>query len=239
MKPFKKCFSASPGIVASFPVARQGRLALPREASFLIFTVFCMNLFLSGYALAAPLIASESESRMITNSATVMFGSGCFWCSEAVFQRIPGVIAVKSGYSGGTVKNPTYKQVCTGDTGHAEVIQVSYDSQKVSFEKLLEIFWMSHDPTSLNRQGADVGTQYRSVIFYYDEAQKNMAEKSMDSLNKSGKFKAPVVTQISKAGPFYPAEDYHLDYYNKNKTAPYCRFIIAPKLEKVSKMDTP
>jgi peptide-methionine (S)-S-oxide reductase len=164
-----------------------------------------------------------------------MFGSGCFWCSEAIFQRVPGVISVKSGYSGGQIINPTYKQVCSGDTGHAEVVQVSFDSQAVSLERLLEIFWMSHDPTTLNRQGADVGTQYRSVIFYYDADQKSIAEKSKQSLDQSGKFKSPIVTQIAPAGEFYPAEDYHVDYFNKNKSAPYCRFIIAPKIEKMEK----
>jgi len=195
--------------------------------------VLLSSLALLGYA--APLISNESASLMNTNPAVVMFGSGCFWCSEAVFQRIPGVISVKSGYSGGKIKNPTYKQVCAGDTGHAEVIQISYDPQQVSYENLLDTFWLSHDPTTLNRQGADIGTQYRSVIFYYDDIQKNAAEKSRLSLDKSGKLKDPVVTQIVPAGEFYPAEDYHVDYFNKNPSAPYCRFIIAPKLEKMKK----
>ena len=195
--------------------------------------VLLSSLALLGYA--APLISNESASLMNTNPAVVMFGSGCFWCSEAVFQRIPGVISVKSGYSGGKIKNPTYKQVCAGDTGHAEVIQISYDPQQVSYENLLDTFWLSHDPTTLNRQGADIGTQYRSVIFYYDDIQKNAAEKSRLSLDKSGKLKDPVVTQIVPAGEFYPAEDYHVDYFNKNPSAPYCRFIIAPKLEKLKK----
>jgi len=195
--------------------------------------VLLSSLALLGYA--APLISNESASLMKTNPAVAMFGSGCFWCSEAVFQRIPGVISVKSGYSGGKIKNPTYKQVCAGDTGHAEVIQISYDPQQVSYENLLDTFWLSHDPTTLNRQGADIGTQYRSVIFYYDDIQKNAAEKSRLSLDKSGKLKDPVVTQIVPAGEFYPAEDYHVDYFNKNPSAPYCRFIIAPKLEKMKK----
>lgn len=194
---------------------------------------FVSSLAILGYA--APGASNERASLMKTNPSLAMFGSGCFWCSEAVFQRIPGVISVKSGYSGGTTKNPTYKQVCAGDTGHAEVIQISYDPHKVSYENLLDTFWLSHDPTTLNRQGADVGTQYRSVIFYYDDIQKNAAEKSRLSLDKSGKLKAPVVTQIVPAGEFYPAEDYHVDYFNKNPSAPYCRFIIAPKLEKLKK----
>jgi peptide-methionine (S)-S-oxide reductase len=192
---------------------------------------FSVFLALSSYS--APIISSETTPLMNTNPAVVMFGSGCFWCSEAVFQRIPGVISVTSGYSGGKIKNPTYKQVCSGDSGHAEVVQVSYDPLKVSFEGLLDLFWLSHDPTTLNRQGADVGTQYRSVIFYYDADQKLAAEKSKQALDQSGKLKAPVVTQIAPAEQFYPAEDYHKDYFNKNKAAPYCRFIIAPKLEKL------
>jgi len=185
--------------------------------------------------LAAQVNANESTPTMETNAAVAMFGSGCFWCSEAVFQRVPGVVSVKSGYSGGATKNPTYKQVCAGDTGHAEVVQVTYDPELVSFETLLETFWISHDPTTLNRQGADVGTQYRSVIFYYNDVQKLAAEKSKHMLDKSGKYKSPVVTQIVPASEFYPAEDYHADYYNKNQSAPYCRFVIAPKLEKLKK----
>lgn len=203
-----------------------------------MYQTLCFFAFLSSLtisALSAPVISNESAAIMKTNPAVVMFGSGCFWCSEAIFQRTPGVISVKSGYSGGKIKNPTYKQVCSGDTGHAEVIQISYDSQKVSFDTLLETFWKSHDPTTLNRQGGDEGTQYRSVIFYYDAEQKSAAEKSKQHLDKSGKLKAPVVTQILPAEEFYPAEDYHVDYYNKNKSAPYCRFVIAPKLEKMGK----
>lgn len=186
-------------------------------------------------SLAAPVAASESGSPMKSNSSLAMFGSGCFWCSEAVFQRLPGVLSVTSGYAGGNTENPTYKEVCSGNTGHAEVIQLSFDPLKVSYEKLLDLFWRSHDPTTLNRQGADVGTQYRSVIFYYDDTQKQVAEKSRDALDKAGIYKTPVVTQIAPAPQFYPAEAYHADYYNKNKSAPYCRFIIAPKLEKLGK----
>ena len=194
--------------------------------------------WLAQAAFSAPIISSEAIPLMNTN-AVVMFGSGCFWCSEAVFQRVPGVISVSSGYSGGKIKNPSYKQVCTGDTGHAEVVQVSYDPLKVSFESLLDIFWLSHDPTTLNRQGADVGTQYRSVIFYYDTDQRLAAEKSKYALDHSGKLKAPIVTEIAPAEAFYPAEDYHSDYFNKNKSASYCRFIIAPKLEKMGKKLAP
>lgn len=186
-------------------------------------------------AFAAPVAVPESSPLMKTNSMLALFGSGCFWCSEAVFQRIPGVLSVRSGYAGGDTPDPTYQDVCSGNTGHAEVIQVSFDPEKVSYRKLLETFWLSHDPTTLNRQGADVGTQYRSVIFYYDDAQKQAAERSRDTLDKSGTYKNPVVTQIVPAPQFYPAEDYHADYYNRNKSAPYCRFVIAPKLEKLGK----
>ena len=203
-----------------------------------------MNLIACASILAlssssAPVISNERSPHMNTNPAVVMFGSGCFWCSEAIFQRVPGVISVKSGYSGGEIIDPTYKQVCSGDTGHAEVVQVSYDPHIVSFESLLDIFWLSHDPTTLNRQGADVGTQYRSVIFYYNADQKSAAEKAKQTLDKSGKFKSPIVTQIVPAVKFYPAEDYHVDYFNKNKSAPYCRFIIAPKIEKMGKKLSP
>lgn len=190
-------------------------------------------------SFSTPLTSNESASLMKTNSALALFGSGCFWCSEALFQRVPGVLTVKPGYSGGKTKNPSYQQVCTGDTGHAEVVQISFDPLKVSYEKLLEIFWECHDPTTLNRQGADVGTQYRSVVFYYDDEQKGAAERSKANLEKSGRYKTPVVTQIMPALEFYPAEAYHVDYYNRNKSAPYCRFIIAPKLEKLDKIRAP
>jgi len=192
--------------------------------------VFFSSVAVAG--LSAPLISLESAPAMKTNSAVAMFGTGCFWCSEVLFQQIPGVISVQSGYSGGQVKNPTYKQVCTGNTGHAEVVRILYDPQKVSYDSLLDTFWTVHDPTTLNRQGADVGSQYRSVIFYFDDEQKLAAEKSKQMLTASGRLTAPVVTEIIPATEFYPAEDYHADYYNKNKSAPYCRMVIAPKLEK-------
>jgi peptide-methionine (S)-S-oxide reductase len=168
--------------------------------------------------------------------AIATFGSGCFWCTEAVFQNVEGVEKVESGYSGGKVKNPTYKEVCSGLTGHAEVIQVHYDSAKVSFEELLEIFWKTHDPTTLNRQGADEGTQYRSAVFYHTEEQKKLAEKYKAELDKSGAFDNPIVTEISPYTEFYKAEDYHQNYYNLNGNAPYCSYVIQPKLEKFRKV---
>lgn len=161
------------------------------------------------------------------------FGGGCFWCIEAVFQRVPGVRAVTSGYKGGTVPQPTYQDVSRGDTGHAEVVRIEFDPTEVSYQQLLELFWNAHDPTTLNRQGADVGTQYRSVIFYHDESQKTEAEAMRDQLDASGRYPNPIVTQIAPASEFYEAEAYHQNYFNENPNAPYSRFVIAPKLRKL------
>lgn len=163
------------------------------------------------------------------------FGSGCFWCTEAFFQRLKGVEKVASGYSGGKIKNPTYREVCSGLTGHAEVIQVSYDPSVISYEDLLEVFFSTHDPTTLNKQGGDVGTQYRSVIFYHNEEQKKSAEQFKKQLDSSGSFGKPIVTEISPYTEFFPAEDYHQEYFNQNGEAPYCQFVIMPKLEKFKK----
>lgn len=170
------------------------------------------------------------------NADTATFGTGCFWCTEAIFQQLDGVLKVSSGYSGGHVENPTYKQVCEGNTGHAEVIQIVYDPAKITFDELLEAFWQSHDPTTLNRQGNDVGPQYRSVIFYHDEEQKNKAEKYKQELDKSKAFDNPIVTEISPFTTFYVAENYHQDYYNNNGSQPYCYYVIKPKLEKFKKV---
>ncbi len=159
------------------------------------------------------------------------FGAGCFWCTEAVFQRLPGVVSVMPGYAGGTKPNPTYEEVCTGTTGHAEVAQITYDPSKISYEKLLEMFWESHDPTTLNRQGADVGAQYRSAIFYHDAKQKTAVEKSKAQAQKE--FHDPIVTEIKPLDHFYAAENYHQEYFNKNPNAPYCIFVIKPKLKKL------
>ncbi len=164
------------------------------------------------------------------------FGMGCFWCTEAVFQRLNGVTNVRSGYEGGNTVNPTYEEICTGTTNHAEVIELNYDPNKISFEELLEVFWKIHDPTTLNRQGADIGTQYRSVIFYHNEKQKEIASKQKELLNKENVFGKPVVTQIEKAQTFYVAENYHQDYYLKNGQAPYCRAVILPKMDKLEKL---
>ena len=162
---------------------------------------------------------------------TATFGGGCFWCVEAVFLELKGVERVVSGYAGGTVENPTYKQVCTGNTGHAEVTQITYDP----YEDLLYVFWRTHDPTTLNRQGADVGTQYRSIILYHDEEQKAIAERSKAETDASGLWPNPIVTEITPLGEFYPAEDYHQDYYRNNRFQPYCMMVIDPKIKKFRK----
>jgi peptide-methionine (S)-S-oxide reductase len=167
---------------------------------------------------------------------TATFGNGCFWCTEAIFQQVEGVVSVQSGYSGGANPNPTYKEVCEGNTGHAECLNITYDPAKVSFDDLLEIFWQTHDPTTLNRQGNDVGTQYRSVIFYHNDQQKQVAEKYKAALDKSGAFKNPIVTTLEPFTEFYVAENYHQNYYNENGTAPYCQFVIRPKIEKFQKV---
>jgi len=158
-------------------------------------------------------------------------GGGCFWCVEAVYEQLSGVKSVVAGYAGGTVPNPTYEQVCSGRTGHAEVAQITFDPKVISFDKILQVFWEAHDPTTLNRQGADVGEQYRSVIFYEGEAQKETAERSLKSAQKD--FKDPIVTKIEPLKTFYEAENYHQEYYKHNSNAPYCRFVIKPKLEKL------
>jgi peptide-methionine (S)-S-oxide reductase len=160
------------------------------------------------------------------------FGTGCFWCTEAVFERLDGVVKVISGYSGGHVKNPSYKEVCTGTTGHAEVTQIYFDPRIISYEELLDVFWYIHDPTTLNRQGNDIGTQYRSVIFYHDDNQKRIAEESKHKTEISGIYKDLIVTEISPLINFYEAEDYHQDYFKNNPNQPYCSVVISPKLKK-------
>ncbi len=168
---------------------------------------------------------------------TATLGTGCFWCTEAIFEELKGVKSAVSGYSGGQVENPTYKQVSTGETGHTECIRVIYDPYIISFDELLEVFWQVHDPTTLNRQGADVGTQYRSAIFYHNEEQKQKAENYKAELNKSGAFNDPIVTEIAAATIFYEAENYHQEYYANNKNSnPYCSIVIQPKLEKFRKV---
>ncbi len=167
---------------------------------------------------------------------TATLGGGCFWCTEAVYLQLNGVVEVKPGYSGGHVKNPTYEEVCTGNTGHAEVIQITYDPEIVDFSEILEVFFLSHDPTTLNRQGNDIGTQYRSAIFYHNEEQKKISEEIIQEFEKENVYPNPIVTEVTPFDKFYIAEDYHINYYARNKNQPYCQFVVAPKLEKFQKI---
>ena len=171
----------------------------------------------------------------MAKSEIATLGGGCFWCVEAVFQRIDGVISVKPGYAGGNVKNPTYKQICTGNTGHAEVAKIEFDPSKITYSQILNVFWQSHDPTTLNRQGNDVGTQYRSVIFFHNESQEEIAKKSKVDADKSGYWDNEIVTEVTLLNNYYDAEDYHDNYYNNNPNQPYCLFVIKPKLDKLEK----
>lgn len=164
------------------------------------------------------------------HAETATFAAGCFWCIEESFRQQPGVLRAVSGYTGGHTRQPTYRDVCTGRTGHAEAVQIRFDPARISYEQLLALFWKLHDPTQRNRQGADVGTQYRSAIFYHSEAQQRIAETSRAAEDKSGRHRGPIVTEIVPASEFYPAEDYHQEYYRNNKAAPYCRAVIEPKL---------
>lgn len=173
---------------------------------------------------------------IVMENKTATFGSGCFWCTEAIFEIVEGVKTVKSGYSGGNYTNPTYKLVTSGITNHAEVVQIEYDPNIISYIELLEIFWKTHDPTTINRQGNDVGTQYRSIILYHNEEQKNLANKYKLRLDESGAYDKPLVTQIEKFDKFFLAEEYHQDYYSLNTNEPYCSFVIKPKLEKFKKV---
>jgi len=178
--------------------------------------------------------ATTTDVKVKTDTAD--FGEGCFWCTEAFFQRLEGVISVKSGYGGGHVENPTYEQVCDKTTGHAELARIVYDPSKITYDELLEVFWKTHDPTTLNQQGADKGPQYKSVIYYHNAEQKEKAEKYKAELDKSGAWANPIVTAIEPFKNFYPAENYHDNYYNQNQNQGYCRYVIAPKLEKFEKV---
>lgn len=198
----------------------------------LILATACGGAAGSGKSLAELKKEKDTTTMNSENLETATLGAGCFWCVEAVLQRIKGVASVQSGYMGGHVEGPTYRAVCTGETGHAEVVQVKFDPETLSFKKLLEVFWALHDPTTLNRQGNDVGTQYRSAIFYHSETQRSEAEASKAAFNEST-FKGKIVTEIAEASTFYPAEDYHQDYYNLNGSQPYCSFVIRPKLVKL------
>lgn len=175
------------------------------------------------------------NSKMLVNMEIATLANGCFWCTEAIFQQLKGVTKVASGYTGGSLKNPTYKDICTGKTGHAEAIQIEFDSNIITFQEILEVFFSTHDPTTLNRQGYDVGTQYRSAIFYNSVEQKEISEIFIETLSNANVFEDPIVTEITPLGVFYQAEDYHQNYYNNNKTQGYCVAVINPKLEKFIK----
>lgn len=209
-------------------------------------TIPLLIFFVLGYNTNAQVVKNKvkqmnqekiSETNITEPTYTVAtLAAGCFWCVEAVFQQLKGVEKVESGYMGGAVKNPSYKDVCSGQTGHAEVIQITYNPQKISFEELLEVFWKTHDPTTLNRQGNDIGTQYRSTVFFHDDTQKRIAENYKKDLSESGAFDAPIVTTFEPASIFYKAENYHQDYFNQNGTNPYCQMVVKPKVEKFQKV---
>ncbi len=190
---------------------------------------------LLGVMLGLTASAQTNSQNKMKELETATLGSGCFWCTEAFFLRVKGIESVVSGYSGGKVKNPTYREVTTGLTGHAEVVQIKFDPQVITYAEVLEIFWNTHDPTTLNKQGADEGTQYRSVVFYHTEAQKKTAEAYKIQLDKSGAFKNPIVTEITAFKEFYKAEDYHQNYYALNPNQGYCQYVIRPKVEKFNK----
>jgi peptide-methionine (S)-S-oxide reductase len=216
------------------------------------FAFFCITAF-SSYAQNSTAAHSKNNNKTNMNNTsaatgnetlqnkagtdTATFANGCFWCTEAIFEQLEGVVSATSGYTGGTIANPTYKEVCTGQTGHAECLQIVYDPKKISFDELLEVFWETHDPTTLNRQGNDAGTQYRSGIFYHSEEQKQKAEKYKAELDKSGAFDNPIVTEIIPFTKFYRAEDYHQQYFDNNENVnPYCRIVIRPKVDKFRKV---
>ena len=204
-----------------------------RKTKSVVLAGVLVGVALAGYAGETNMTKDAARSSSTNGTVLATFGAGCFWCTEAVFQRVKGVVSVRSGYAGGKKANPTYKDVCTGQTGHAEVLEVRFDPKVVTYRELLGVFWHMHDPTTRNRQGADVGTQYRSVVFYHSEDQKKDAEAVRDELSKSKAFEKPIVTEIAAASTFYPAEDYHQDYFNQNQDAGYCRAVIAPKLKKM------
>jgi methionine-S-sulfoxide reductase len=216
----------------------------PRTVSRLGLVALSAVITLGSALMALPLQAEPAPARDRSpgdsgqkeqQMEVATFGNGCFWCTEAVFEELKGVESAVSGYSGGRVPNPTYEQVRTGGTGHAEVIQVTYDPDKITFPELLEVFWMTHDPTTPNQQGPDHGTQYRSAIFYHNDEQRELAEKYKRKFDESGAFDAPIVTEITEFQKFYPAEDYHQEYFAANPRQPYCRAVVRPKVEKFRK----
>ena len=206
----------------------------------IVLSIIAMFLFFScgNKEVKAQNVKSKNrESKVVMNDSVQIatFAGGCFWCTEAIFLEVKGVQKVVSGYTGGFIKNPAYREVCNGTTGHAEAIQITFNPKEVAYEDLLEIFFATHDPTTLNRQGADEGTQYRSAVFYHNDEQKKQAENYIQLIEKEKLFNNPIVTQLEPAAPFYLAEDYHQNYYNQNQEQGYCRMVISPKLEKLRK----
>lgn len=195
--------------------------------------VFFLALLAASAAQAQPGDAMTAPA----STETATFAGGCFWCVEEIFRQQPGVLKVVSGFTGGETQNPTYREVCAGDTGHAEAVQITFAPKKITYDDLLAVFWKAHDPTQLDRQGADVGTQYRSAIFVHSAVQRAAAEASKDAANRSGHFARPIVTEIVSAGAFYPADDDHQEYYRNNRRTPYCRAVIQPKLKKLGLED--
>ncbi len=213
---------------------------MPLKSKSLLFFILGLSVLSCGNQTphTIPTMTNENANNHTssTHLDTATFGAGCFWCVEAVFMELEGVVSVTSGYMGGTVKNPTYTEVCTGQTGHAEVCRIVYDAKVIPFSDVLQAFWLSHDPTTLNRQGNDIGTQYRSVIFYHNTEQKEAAEQKKQELITSEAFPNPIVTEISPLMEFYPAEAYHQNYYNQNGNEPYCSMVVKPKVEKFRKV---
>lgn len=205
------------------------------KLSFLSLSSFLLISSCAGKKTPTSMSIPTTQNTAVAKD-TVTLGNGCFWCTEAIFQQVEGVISVESGYSGGSTENPTYKEVCTGTTGHAECLNIVYNPMVISYDELLEIFWQTHDPTTLNRQGNDVGTQYRSVIFYRSPQQKQIAEAYIQKLDSAHAFENPIVTTLEPFEHFYKAENYHQNYFNENGSQPYCQLVIKPKLDKFKKV---
>ncbi len=203
-------------------------------------TLLVLTVSACGQNLNSKKDMSKNEIKVTAENSstvdTITLGGGCYWCVEAVYEMLKGVIRVESGFSGGSVKNPSYRDVCSGITGHAEVVQITYDNTKTSLDEILKVFFTVHDPTTLNQQGADIGTQYRSVIFYRNQTQFEISKSVIDALNKEKVYEKPVVTELTEFSVFYKAEDYHQNYYEQNKEQPYCRMVIQPKIEKFEKI---
>ncbi len=208
-----------------------------RIITAILFTSFALTSCAQNKSKISETIKPQNNITAIPNINldTATLANGCFWCTEAIFQQLEGVEMVRSGYTGGNIANPTYKEVCDGNTGHAEALEIVFDPKKITYDELLEVFWKTHDPTTLNRQGNDVGTQYRSVVYYHNTEQKALAEKYKKALDETGAFNNPIVTTIEPSEKFYVAEDYHQNYFNENGSNPYCQFVVRPKLEKFKK----